>query len=149
MDLNTTILGRTAVSKKRDAVKGASESDLLRVSEETLKKMVKQKGSSAYYKDRKILFFGNVSNEWNAWAKSLELYKNKLFVNFYVQYSNTDTDDCEYWHKFAGSGDFRGTIHYSDRYGNEQTDYYRFDRSDKAKVVRAILLAYLDECEKK
>ena len=149
MDLNSVIFGKTAISEKREIVKNASESELLRVTETTFKKMVKEQGSDNYYKDRKILFFGNVSNEWNAWAKSLELYKDKLFINFYVQYSNTDRDDCDYLSKFLGSGEFRGTISYEDRYGNSQTSYYRFDTRDKAKVVRAVLLAYLDQCEKK
>ena len=149
MDLNSVIFGKTAISEKREIVKNASESELLRVTETTFKKMVKERGSDNYYKDRKILSFGNVSNEWNAWAKSLELYKDKLFINFYVQYSNTDRDDCDYLSKFLGSGEFRGTISYEDRYGNSQTSYYRFDTRDKAKVVRAVLLAYLDQCEKK
>ena len=149
MDLNTTILGRTAVSKKRDAVKSASESDLLRVTEDTIKKMLKKQKPDKYYPNRKTLFFNRVSNNWNADAKSVELYRGKVFINFYVQYSNTDTDECEYLNKFLGSGDYRGAINYEDRYGNGQTAYYRFDRTDKANVVRAILLAYLDNCEKK
>lgn len=148
MDLNTIVLGKTSVSKRKDIVNNASESDLLRVTEDTIKKMVRRKGSEGYYKDRKTIYFGNVSNGWNAWAKSVELYKSKLFINFYIQYSNTDTEDCEYWNKFSGTGEFRGTIKYTDRYGNGQTSYYRFDRANKAKVVRAILLAYLERCEK-
>ena len=149
MDINSVIFSNVSNTEKKNAVESASASDLMRISESTLKRMVKERGSDNYYKDRKILFFGNVSNNWNADAKSLELYKDKLFINFYVQYSNTDTEDCEYMSKFLGSGEFRGAISYEDRYGNGQTSYYRFDSSDKAKVVRAICLAYLKECEKK
>lgn len=149
MDINSVIFSNVSNTEKKNAVENASASDLMRISESTLKRMVKERGSDNYYKDRKILFFGNVSNNWNADAKSLELYKDKLFINFYVQYSNTDTDDCEYMSKFLGSGEFRGAIKYTDMYDNPHTSYYRFDSSDKAKVMRAICLAYIKECEKK
>ena len=149
MDINSVIFSNASNTEKKNAVESASASDLMRISESTLKRMVKERGDDGYYKNRKTLHFGNVSNGWNAWAKSLELYKDKLFINFYVQFSSTDRDDCDYMSKFLGSGEFRGAIQYEDRYGNGHTSYYRFDQSDKAKVMRAICLAYLKECEKK
>lgn len=149
MDINSVIFSNVSNTEKKNAVENASASDLMRISESTLKRMVKERGSDNYYKDRKTLHFGNVSNEWNAWAKSLELYKDKLFINFYVQFSNTDRDECDYMSKFLSSGEYRGAIQYEDRYGNGHTSYYRFDQTDKAKVMRAICLAYLKECEKK
>ena len=146
MNINEIFSG--AISERINAVKNASESDLLRISESTIKRMVTEQGSDNYYKDRKVLRFERVSNEWNAWAKDVELYNGKLFIDFYVQYSNTDTDTCEYLSKFLGSGEFRGAISYEDRYGNSQTSYYRFDTHDKANVIRAICLEYLSRCEK-
>lgn len=148
MNINETIFNGT-INERKNAVENATASDLMRISESTLKRMVSEVGSDNYYKDRKILAFERVSNEWNADAKSLELYNGKLFINFYVQYSNTDTDDCDYMSKFLGSGEFRGAIQYTDMYDNPHTSYYRFDSSDKAKVIRAICLEYLSRCEKK
>ena len=147
MNINE-ILFKGNINERKNAVENATESELLRLTESTIKRMLKEQGSDNYYKDRKTLFFKRVSNEWNADAKSVELYKDKVFVNFYVQYSNTDTEDCEYLSKFLGGGDYRGSIHYEDRYGNSQTSYYRFDTHDKAKVMRAICLEYLAQCEK-
>lgn len=139
MNINDIINGKVNESD----INNASESDLLQLTESTIKKMLSQQKSDKYYPDRKTLFFGNVSNEWNAWAKSIELYKDKVFINFYVQYSNTDTDDCEHLSKFLGSGDYRGAIQYTDMYDNPHTSYYTFDRHDKANVMKAICLAYL------
>ena len=147
MNINE-ILFKGDINERKNAVENASESDLLRLSEDSIKRMVKEKGTERYG-GRKVLYFKRVSNHWNADAKDVELSNNKLFIDIYVQYGNTDTDECEYMSKFLGSGDYRGTIHYEDRYGNPQTSYYRFDRADKANVMRAICLAYLNECEKK
>lgn len=144
MNINDIII-KGKVTK--DAVSNASESDILRLTEDTIKRMVSRKGSIGYYKNRKMFNFDHISNGWNAWAKSLELYNGKLFINFYVQYSNTDTDECEFVSKFIGNGDFRGTISHTDRYGNSQTAYYRFDTHDKAKVLKAICLEYLSRCK--
>ena len=149
MDLNVVIFSKANATEKKNAVDNATTRELLNVTENTIKRMVKEKGTDGYYKDRKTLYFGNVSNHWNAWAKSVELYKDKLFINFYVQYGSTDRDECDYMSKFLSSGDYRGTISYEDRYGNSQTSYYRFYESQKADVMRAILNAYIKECEKK
>jgi hypothetical protein len=145
MNIND-ILFKGKLSERKSQVENATESDLLRLTEDTIKQMLRKKGEDWY--GRKVLHFDRVSNEWNADAKSVELYKNKVFVNFYVQYSNTDTEDCEYLSKFLGSGDYRGAIHYEDRYGNSQTSYYRFDSHDKAKVLKAICLEYLSRCKR-
>lgn len=145
MNINE-ILFKGKLSERKAQVENATESDLLRLTEDTIKQMLRKKGEDWY--GRKVLRFDRVSNEWNAWAKDVELYKGKLFIDFYVQYSNTDTDTCEYLSKFLGSGDFRGTISYEDRYGNSQTSYYRFDSHDKAKVLKAICLEYLSRCKR-
>ena len=139
MNINDIINGKVNESD----INNASESDLLQLAESTIKKMLSQQKSDKYYPDRKTIYFDRVSNNWNADAKSIELYNGKVFINFYVQYSNTDTDDCEYLSKFLGSGDYRGAIQYTDMYDNPHTSYYRFDRHDKAKVMKAICLAYL------
>ena len=145
MNINE-ILFKGKLSERKAQVENATESDLLRLTEDTIKQMLRKKGEDWY--GRKVLRFDRVSNEWNSWAKDVELYKGKLFIDFYVQYSNTDTDTCEYLSKFLGSGDFRGTISYEDRYGNSQTSYYRFDSHDKAKVLKAICLEYLSRCKR-
>ena len=148
MNINE-MLFKGDINERINAIENASQSDLLRLSEDSIKRMLTEQGSDNYYKDRKTLYFDRVSNNWNADAKSVELYNNKVFINFYVQYSNTDTDDCEYMSKFLGSGEFRGSIPYEDRYGGSHTAYYRFDSHDKAKVMKAICLEYLNKCEKK
>lgn len=148
MNINE-ILFKGDINERKNAVENASESDLLRLSEDSIKRMLTEQGRDNYYKDRKTLYFDRVSNEWNAWAKDVELYNGKLFIEFYVQYSNTDTDTCEYLSKFLGSGEFRGSISYEDRYGNSQTSYYRFNSHDKAKVMKAICLEYLNRCKEK
>ena len=148
MDLNSVIFKGTTADK-RSAVESATQRELLNVSVDTIKKILSKQSADKYYPDRKTLYFGNVSNHWNADAKSVELYKGKVFINFYVQYSNTDTDTCDYLDKFLRGGDYRGAVNYTDMYDNPHTSYYRFDQNDKANVVKAILLTYIDNCEKK
>lgn len=151
MNLNQEIFTRKGAEKKNAIINAATEDDLMRVSKETILRCIKEVGHKRYKSRDKELRIDNdkmAGNRWNAWVERVGTTKGRLWVGFYIQYSNTDTSDSEWWDAFMGYGDYRGSITYEDRYGNPHTDYYRFDRSDKAKVIRSILLTYVADKER-
>lgn len=155
-DLNKEIFTRKGAEKKNAIINAATEDDLMRVSKDTIIRIIKEVGKKVYigngkYSSRdktlRIPHENGGGNHWNSRVESVNFRKGKLFVNPYVQYSNTDTTDCEYYEIFFRSGDYVGHIQYGDCYGSTQTAHYRYDRSDKAGVIKAILLTYVQRKE--
>ena len=145
-NINEEIFKRYKPENKLKIVENCSESDLLSVRVSTIIRCIKEAGRGEYGKQRshnKGLYISGASNNWNAAVESLSLYKGKLGVSFYVQYSNTDGYEGDSWENFMKHEEYQGSISYTDRYGGTQTDYFRFDRSDKARVIKAILTAYI------
>ena len=156
MNLNQEIFTRKGAEKKTAIINAATEDDLMRVSKDTIIRIIKEVGSKVYmgmgkYSSRdKSLYIPNdrwASNRWNAWVKGIDYRKGKLFVNIYVQYSNTDTDRDEHYDTFFGIGQYNGHLTYTDMYDNPHTAYYTFSRSHKANAIKAILLTYVERKE--
>lgn len=145
-NINQIIFTRTQPKKKLDIINSLSEAELMATTESTVIRIVKEAGS-AVYKSRdkrlRIDYDRRKGNNWNSTVDSVELIKGKLFLDFYVQYENTDTDSYEEFGKFFRRGSFRGEIRRLDRYGNGRTYYFCYDESDKARVMRSILLEYV------
>ena len=146
MNVNNFIFTRTQPKKKLEVIEKLSNDELLAVSESTVKKIIKEVGQR-YYKSRdkelRIDYDRRVGNNWNSTVEHVDLVKGKLYIGFYVQYENTDTNTSEEYNDFFGSRDFRGEIRRSDRYGNGRTYYFCYDESDKARVMKSILLEYV------
>ncbi len=146
MNVNEFIFSRTQPSRKIDAIKALTNDELLSVSETTVNRIVKDAGRKiGRTRDREL----NISrdrragNAWNATVDGIDLIKGKLYVEVYLQYENTDTSTSENYDDFFRKGNFRGEVRRSDRYGNGRTYYYLFDNSDKASVIRSVLLEYV------
>ena len=146
MNLNEFIFSRTQPSRKVDTIKALTDDELLSVSEETVRRIVKDAGRKiGRTRDREL----NISrdrragNAWNATVDGIDLIKGKLYVEVYLQYENTDTSTSENYDDFFRKGNFRGEVRRSDRFGNGRTYYYLFDNSDKASVMRSFLLEYV------
>ena len=156
MNLNQEIFTRKSAESKKNIINAASEDDLMRVSKDTIIRAIKEVGSKVYigngkYSSRdKRLYIPQerwASNRWNAWVKGIEYCKGKLYVDIYIQYSNTDTDRDEHYDTFFGYGDYKGHLTYTDMYDNPHTAYYTFSRSHKANAIKAILLTYVERKE--
>ena len=146
MNVNNFIFTRTQPKKKLEVIEKLSNDELLAVSESTVKKIIKEVGQRRYKsrdKELRIDYDRRVGNNWNSTVESIDLVKGKLYVGFYVQYENTDTNTSEEYDDFFGSRDFRGEIRRLDRYGNGRTYYFCYDRSDKARVMKSVLLEYV------
>ena len=145
-NINQIIFTRTQPKKKLEIINSLSEAELMATTEATITKIVKEAGSRLYKsrdKQLRIDYDRRKGNNWNSTVESVELIKGKLYLDFYIQYENTDTNTSEEYDNFFRRGNFRGEIRRLDRYGNGRTYYFCYDETDKARVMRSILLEYV------
>lgn len=146
MNVNNFIFTRTQPKKKLEVIEKLSDSELLAVSESTVKKIIQEVGQRHYKsrdKELRIDYDRRVGNNWNSTVESVDLVKGKLYIGFYIQYQNTDTNTSDDYEDFFKRGNYRGEIRRLDRYGNGRTYYFCYDESDKARVMKSILLEYV------
>ena len=146
MNVNNFIFTRTQPKKKLEVIEKLSDSELLAVSESTVKKIIQEVGQRHYKsrdKELRIDYDRRVGNNWNSTVESVDLVKRKLYIGFYIQYENTDTNTSDDYEDFFKRGNYRGEIRRLDRFGNGRTYYFCYDESDKARVMKSILLEYL------
>lgn len=147
-NINSELFKRYAPKKKIQIIEKLTDDELLAITPATIIRMVKEAGKSIYKSKRdKTLMVSRqrrTGNDWNSWFNGVDLLIGKLYVNLYIQYDNTDTDDCISYGEFMRDRDrFRGTIKTTDRYDNPQTYYYFYDNDDRARAIKSLLLEYV------
>ena len=147
-NINLELFKRYAPKRKLSIIESLTQEELLAITPATIIRMVKEAGKSIYKSKRdKTLMVSRqrrTGNDWNSWFNGVDLMKGKLYVNFYIQYDNTDTNDCISYGEFMRDRDrFRGTIKSTDRYDNPQTYYYFYDNDDRARAIKSLLLEYV------
>ena len=146
MNINEFIFSRTQPQKKIDTINALSEDELLSTSEATVKRIVKDAGRRMWKtrdKELRISHERRAGNAWNSLIEAVELIKGRLYLEVYLQYENTDTSTSEEYDDFFFIGNFRGEVRRLDRYGNGRTYYFLYNPSDKASVMKSILLEYV------
>ena len=146
MNINNFIFTRTQPQKKIDTINALTQDELLSTSEATVKRIVKETGRRMWKtrdKELRISQERRAANAWNSSIDGIQLIKGKLYLDVYLQYENTDTSSSEEYDDFFRNGKFRGEVRRLDRYGNGRTYYYLYDPSDKASVIKSILLEYV------
>ena len=146
MNINNFIFTRTQPQKKIDTINALTQDELLSTSEATVKRIVKEAGRRMWKtrdKELRISQERRAGNAWNSSIDGVQLIKGKLYLDVYLQYENTDTSSSEEYDDFFRNGKFRGEVRRLDRYGNGRTYYYLYDPSDKACVIKSILLEYI------
>ena len=146
MNINELIFSRTQPQKKIDIINALSEDELLSTSEATIKRIVKDAGRRMWKtrdKELRISHERRAGNAWNSLIEAVELIKGRLYLEVYLQYENTDTSTSEEYDDFFRNGNFRGEVRRLDRYGNGITYYFLYNLSDKASVMKSILLEYV------
>ena len=146
MNINNFIFTRTQPQKKIDTINALTQDELLSTSEATVKRIVKEAGRRMWKtrdKELRISQERRAGNAWNSLIEAVELIKGRLYLEVYLQYENTDTSTSEEYDVFFRNGKFRGEVRRLDRYGNGRTYYYLYDPSDKASVIKSILLEYI------
>ena len=64
-------------------------------------------------------------------------------LDIYVQMDSTDTNHFEPYSNFSKDGNYTGKVYTTNYYGDSVPHYFTYDRQDKAKVIKSILLEYL------
>lgn len=145
-NINSDLFKRFTPEHKLEMIENLTKQQLLGVSKATILRIIREAGIRRSQKSiNKTLWLNSrPGNSWNSDIESIEMVgRGKLFVDIYLQYSNTDTTYVEYGTKFFRSGEYHGSMEYEDRWGGKQTTYFTYDEDDKAKVYKAILLQYV------
>lgn len=146
MNINIELFKRYGADRKMKIVMELTEEEVLATSPATVTRIIKEVGSKRYKSRDKELRIGSerrTGNSWNSTFEEVGIYKKKLYVSLYLQYSNTDTSISEDYTTFFTRGDYRGSIEYMDRYGGKQTEYFAYSQNQKAKAMRSILIEYI------
>lgn len=148
ININSFLFTRTAPKKKLEVIKKLTASDLAKVSEDTLKRVVREAGTATkpkgHNKDLSISRKNMVGNDWNSDFDAICLYKGKLFIDLYIQMDHTDTTICGIPYKdFFRKGEYRGKAYEVNRYGDEIPFYAVYDDNDKTECMRSILIQYV------
>lgn len=146
ININDFLFTRTSPKKKLEDIEGLTASQLLGIKEETVKRIIKEAGRGWPKSRSKTLRLSSIhqtGNSWNSTIDSWDLFKGSVWIDFYVQYENTDTNTSETFSKFIRRGEFLGQMLRDDRYGNPRTYYFRYDEGAKARAIRALLLEYV------
>ena len=147
-NINTELFKRYAPKRKIQIIEKLTDDELLAITPATIIRMVKEAGKPIYKSKRdKTLMVSRqrrTGNDWNSWFNGVDLIKGKLYVNLYIQYDNTDTENCISYSEFMRDKDrFRGTINTTDRYDNPRSYYYFYDNEDRARAIKSLLLEYV------
>lgn len=145
-NVNIELFKRMSLERKTEMINNLTQTELSRVSEATLLRIVKEAGRRnpgtrnyefCIHPDRRA------GNRWNSEVEGIWLNKGKLHVRIYIQLDHTDCEQTIPSDDFFRKGKYRGAVIRNDRYGNPQTHYYVYNEKDKAEVLRSICLEYL------
>ena len=145
-DINSILFKRIKPAKKLSLIDSLSKSELLAISPETIKRMVKEVGRKIGRTRGKYLYISRefrTGNSWNSEVEGIGYNSKGLFLYLYVQFSNSDRTIVETWNKFFWEGRYVGSLEYTDKYGGTQTSHFIYDDSDKARCMRRFLMQYL------
>ena len=149
-NINNIIFTRTAPKKKLEIINSLSQGELLAITYPTILRIIKEAGQGDSNKARckfKTLYLSGATNDWN--SKVTNIYnwkKDEVYLSVYIQGDDTDT------YEFPKLKDFLdnryeeqclGKLHESFRNGYEHDIPANYNRTDRARVVRAILTAYV------
>lgn len=152
MDINNFLFTRTAPKKKLAVINTLSLGDLLSVTYKTILRIIKEAGVGDSNKTRckfKTLYLSGATNDWN--SKVTNIYnwkKDEVYLSVYIQGDDTDT---EVSYKLRDFLDNRyeeqclGHLEEAFRNGYEHKVPANYDRSDRARVIKAILTAYIEK----
>ena len=149
-NINNIIFTRTAPKKKLEIINSLSQGELLAITYPTILRIIKEAGRGDSNKARckfKTLLLEDAGNKWNSRVISIfNGKKDEIYLSVYIQGDDTDT------YVFPKLKDFLdnryeeqclGKLHESFRNGYEHDVPANYNSTDRARVVRAILTAYV------
>lgn len=146
-NINQFIFTRTAPKKKLEVIENLTQSELLGITEATISRIIKEAGTGkpkSHNKDLKLSRENRTGNKWNSTIEGWYVWKKEVYIDFYLQYSNTDTNTADTFKEFMKYSEYEGSYQYEDRYDNPQTTYFRYSPEDKVRAIRALLREYIE-----
>ena len=149
-NINHIIFTRTAPKKKLEIINSLSQGELLAITYPTILRIIKEAGQGDSNKARckfKTLYLSGATNDWN--SKVTNIYnwkKDEVYLSVYIQGDDTDTYEFPKLKDFLDNSyeeQCLGKLHESFRNGYEHDVPANYNRTDRARVVRAILTAYV------
>jgi len=145
-NINLELFKRYAPKKKLEIINNLTTAELLATTPETIKRIVKEAGRSIVKSRDKVLRINQdrqSGNDWNSTVEAVEYIKGNLYLNIYFQMDSTDTNICVKHEVFFSGDQYTGRHYTTNRYGDSVPHYFSYDRQDKAKVIKSILLEYV------
>lgn len=112
-NINVELFKRYAPKKKLEIIEKLNPNELMNVSTATIERIVKEAGTNMYKSRNKRLYISRDrqrGNSWNSTIEAVELIRGKLYLDVYLQYSNTDCNTSELVTDFIRRGDFTGSV---------------------------------------
>ena len=145
-NINQEVFKKYAPKKKLEIINNLTAAELLATTPETVKRIAKEAGTKAGTARSKVLRISSdrrSGNDWNSTVESVEIHRDKLMLDIYVQMDSTDTNHFEPYSNFSKDGNYTGKVFTTNYYGDSVPHYYTYDKQDKAKVINSILLEYV------
>ena len=144
-NINQELFKRYAPKKKLEIINNLTTAELLATTPETLMRIVKEAGTRVGTIRSKVLRISSErrSGNNNSTVEAVEIHRGKLMLDIYVQMDSTDTNHFEPYSNFSKDGDYTGKVFTTNRYGDQVPNYFIYEREDKAKVIKSILLEYV------
>ena len=143
---NQELFKRYAPKKKLKIINNLTTSELLATTLETIKRIAKEAGRSVGKSRDKVLRINRdrqAGNDWNSTIEDVEYIKGNLYLNIYFQMDSTDTNICVKHEVFFNGDEYHGKHYTTNYYGDSVPHYFTYNRQDKAKVIKSILLEYV------
>ena len=149
-NINNIIFTRTAPNKKLEIINSLSQDELLAITYPTILRIIKEAGQGDSSKVRckfKTLYLSGATNDWN--SKVTNIYnwkKDEVYLSVYIQGDDTDTYEFPKLKDFLDNSyeeQCLGKLHESFRNGYEHDVPANYNRTDRARVIKAILTAYV------
>lgn len=151
MNINDFIFTRTAPKKKLEIINSLSQGELLAITYKTILRIIKEAGRGDSNKVRckfKTLYLSGATNDWNSKVRNIyNSKKDEVYLSVYIQGDDTDTEvsyKLRYFLDNRYEEQCLGHLEESFRNGYEHKVPANYDRSDRARVIKAILTAYIE-----
>lgn len=145
-NINQEVFKKYAPKKKLEIINNLTAAELLATTPETVKRIAKEAGRRIGKSRDKILRINRnrqAGNDWNSTVEAVEYVKGNLYLNIYFQMDSTDTNICVKHEVFFNDDEYHGKHYTTNYYGDSVPHYFTYDRQDKARVIKSILLEYV------
>ena len=145
-DINIELFKRYAPKKKGDIISSLTPTELFAITEDTIKRIIKEVGNRRYQSREKELRLSSeyaTGNSWNSTIETVSLRRNRLYIHLYIQMDSTDTTIIDEWSTFFKRGEYVGKAFETNRYGDKIPNYCHYTETDKARFMRSLLYQYV------